>query len=135
MLKIEDLKLKDTRVLIRLDLNVPLKNGRVTDDFRIRAALPTVNYCLSQGASVVIMSHLGRPGGEYREELSLISVGETLADLLETQVKFTDDCVSEDAISVSKELRPGEIHLLENLRFHKGEKRNDERFYRDCSKV
>ncbi len=128
MLKLEDLKLKDTRVLIRLDLNVPLKNGRVTDDFRIRAALPTVNYCLSQGASVVIMSHLGRPGGEYREELSLISVGETLADLLETQVKFTDDCVSEDAISVSKELRPGEIHLLENLRFHKGEKRNDERF-------
>lgn len=128
MLKIEDLKLKDTRVLIRLDLNVPLKNGRVTDDFRIRAALPTVNYCLSQGASVVIMSHLGRPGGKYREELSLISVGETLADLLETQVKFTDDCVSEDAISVSKELRPGEIHLLENLRFHKGEKRNDERF-------
>ena len=77
MLKIEDLKLKDTRVLIRLDLNVPLKNGRVTDDFRIRAALPTVNYCLSQGASVVIMSHLGRPGGEYREELSLISVSET----------------------------------------------------------
>jgi phosphoglycerate kinase len=74
------------------------------------------------------MSHLGRPGGKYSEELSLISVGETLADLLETQVKFTDDCISEDAISVSRELRPGEIHLLENLRFHKGEKRNNERF-------
>ncbi len=128
MRKLEDLKLKDSRVLIRLDLNVPLKDGHITDDFRIRAALPTVKHCLSQGASVVIMSHLGRPGGKYSEELSLISVGETLADLLETQVKFTDDCISEDAISVSRELRPGEIHLLENLRFHKGEKRNNERF-------
>ena len=128
MWKLEDLKLKDTRVLIRLDLNVPLKGGYVTDDFRIRTALPTVKYCLSQGASVVIMSHLGRPGGKYREELSLISVGEILADLLETQVKFTEDCISEDAISVSRELRPGEIHLLENLRFHNGETENESHF-------
>jgi len=128
MRKLEDLKLKDSRVLIRLDLNVPLKDGHITDDFRIRAALPTVKHCLSQGASVVIMSHLGRPGGKYSEELSLISVGETLADLLETQVKFTDDCISEDAISVSRELRPGEIHLLENLRFHNGETENESHF-------
>ncbi len=128
MRKLEDLNLRGTRVLLRLDLNVPLHDGRVADDFRIRAALPTIKHCFSQGASVVIMSHLGRPGGEYREELSLIPVGETLADFIESPLKFSDDCISNDAITVSHELHAGEVHLLENLRFHKGETANDSHF-------
>ncbi|MFQ6608725.1 MAG: phosphoglycerate kinase [Fidelibacterota bacterium] len=128
MRKLKDLNLTNTRVLMRLDLNVPLQNGRIADDFRIRAALPTIEYCLSRNAAIVIMSHLGRPGGIYQNELSLVPVGETLSDLLECPVKFSDSCVSPDAIAVSKELRSGEIHLLENLRFFEEETENDIRF-------
>ena len=121
-----DLKYK--RVLIRVDFNVPLKNGVVTDDFRIRAAVPTIQHCLNSGASVVLMSHLGRPNGEVIPELSLMPVGETLADLLEKSIKFSHDCVSEDARDVSLGLSSGEVHLLENLRFHQEETTNDLNF-------
>ncbi|MFH1851812.1 MAG: phosphoglycerate kinase [Candidatus Neomarinimicrobiota bacterium] len=120
--------LKGKRVLIRVDFNVPLKNGQVTDDFRIRAALPTIQHCLNTGASVVLMSHLGRPKGKVIDELSLMPVGETLADLLEKSIKFSHDCVSEDARDVSLGLSPGEVHLLENLRFHEEETSNDANF-------
>ena len=118
-------ELKGKRVLIRVDFNVPIANDRVVDDFRIRAVLPTIQYCLKAGANVVLMSHLGRPNGNHNPELSLIPVGETLADLLEMPIKFSDDCVSEDAHDVSLGLRGGEIHLLENLRFHAEETQND----------
>lgn len=129
MLKtINNFDLKNKRVLIRVDFNVPLENGVVTDDFRIRMALPTINKCLESGASVVIMSHLGRPKGEVKPELSMIPVGEKLAELVELPIKFSDDCVSEDARDVSLGLMPGEIHLLENLRFHKEETDNDPKF-------
>ncbi len=120
--------LKGKRILIRVDFNVPLNNGAVADDFRIRAALPTIQHCLNSGASVVLMSHLGRPKGEVKPELSLVPVGETLADLLEKSIKFSDDCVSEDARDVSLGLSHGEVHLLENLRFHKEETDNDPHF-------
>ena len=93
--------LKDKRLLMRVDFNVPINNGRVTDDFRLRAALPTIQHCLQQGAAVVLMSHLGRPKGKVVDNLSLISVGETLADLLEMPIKFSDDCISEDARDTS----------------------------------
>ena len=129
MLKtINNFDLKNKRVLIRVDFNVPLEDGVVTDDFRIRMALPTINKCLDSGASVVIMSHLGRPKGQVKPELSLIPVGEKLAELVELPVKFSDDCVSEDARDVSLGLMPGEIHLLENLRFYNEETDNDPKF-------
>ena len=129
MLKtINNFDLKNKRVLIRVDFNVPLDNGVVTDDFRIRMALPTINQCLDSGASVVLMSHLGRPNGQVVPELSLIPVGEKLAELIELPIKFSDDCISEDARDVSLGLMPGEIHLLENLRFYNEETDNDARF-------
>lgn len=129
MLKtINNFDLKNKRVLIRVDFNVPLENGIVTDDFRIRMALPTINKCLESGASVVIMSHLGRPKGKVNPDLSLIPVGEKLAELVELPIKFSDDCVSEDARDVSLGLMPGEIHLLENLRFYNEETDNDPKF-------
>ena len=120
--------LKDKRLLMRVDFNVPIDNGRVTDDFRLRAALPTIQHCLQQGAAVVLMSHLGRPKGKVVDNLSLISVGETLADLLEMPIKFSDDCISEDARDTSLGISAGEIHLLENLRFHDEETLNDPQF-------
>ena len=120
--------LKDKRILMRVDFNVPLDNGHVTDDFRIRATLPTIQHCLQQGAAVVLMSHLGRPNGKIDDALSLIPVGETLADLLEMPIKFSDDCISEDARDTSLGTNPGEVHLLENLRFHDEETLNDSPF-------
>ncbi len=129
MLKtINNFDLKNKRVLIRVDFNVPLSNDQVTDDFRIRMALPTINHCLDSGASVVLMSHLGRPKGQIDPELSLMPIGEKLAELIELPIKFSDDCISEDARDVSLGLRTGEIHLLENLRYYIEETDNDPQF-------
>ncbi|MEE8437328.1 MAG: phosphoglycerate kinase [Candidatus Neomarinimicrobiota bacterium] len=119
---------KDKRILLRVDFNVPMNGGLVLDDFRIRAAVPTIQHCLRQGASIVLMTHLGRPDGKENSELSLMPVGEILADLLEMPIKFSANCISEDARNVTIGLKPGEIHLLENLRFHKEEQQNDPRF-------
>ena len=126
-------KLDNERVLIRVDFNVPIENGEIMDDFRIRAALPTIKHCLDGGASVVLMSHLGRPNGVVNEELSLMPIGEKLCDLLEISIKFSHDCVSEDATDVSLGLQPGEVHLLENLRFHNAETKNDLDFSKKLS--
>ena len=120
--------LKDKRVLLRVDFNVPISENKVTDNFRIVSALPTIQHCLKSGAKIIIMSHLGRPGGKVVPELSLISVGELLADLLEMPIKFSDDCISEDSHDVTLGLRSGEIHLLENLRFHPEEDKNEKDF-------
>jgi len=120
--------LKDKRILMRVDFNVPLNNGRITDDFRLRAVVPTIQHCLEQGAAVVLMSHLGRPKGKIDDDMSLIPVGEHLADLLEMPIKFSDDCISEDALDTSLGISAGEIHLLENLRFHNEEILNDSQF-------
>jgi len=126
ILTLFDLKLK--RVLIRVDFNVPIQNGKVADDFRVRAVLPTIKHCLNEGASIVLISHLGRPEGQINPAMSLMPVGETLAGLLEMPIKFSDNCVSSDAKDVSLGLKPGEVHLLENLRFHDDETKNDKRF-------
>jgi len=120
--------LKGKSILMRVDFNVPLDGERVSNNFRIKSALPTINTCLEAGAAVVLMSHLGRPNGEPDSELSMIPVGEELAELLEMPIKFSDDCVSNDAIDTSLSLKSGEIHLLENLRFHSGEKSNEHGF-------
>jgi len=113
--------LKDKRVLIRVDYNVPIEDGVVKDAYRIQCSIPTIKECLESGASVVLMSHLGRPKGKINEAYSLISVGEVLSDFLEIPIKFSHDCISEDAINVTIGLYPGEVHLLENLRFHNAE--------------
>ena len=125
---ITDLKLNRKRVLIRVDFNVPLNGGVVVDDLRIRASLPTIKHCLNEGASVVLMSHLGRPNGEIVPAMSLDPVAFCLEDLLGREVMFSEDCISEDAIGLSQQMLPREVHLLENLRFHKGETDNDPEF-------
>ena len=119
---------KQKRVLMRVDFNVPIENDRVVDSFRIRSAIPSIKECLESGTSLVLMSHLGRPNGKIDEKYSLVPVGEALSDILEIPIKFSYDCISEDAINVTIGLRPGEIHLLENLRFHSGETNNDPEF-------
>ena len=128
MNKITDLDLKGKRVLIRVDFNVPLNGGIVADNFRIRASLPTIKHCLNEGASVVLMSHLGRPKGEVVPALSLDPVAFCLEDLLEREVMFSEDCISDDAIRLSQQMLPREVHLLENLRFYPGEINNDSEF-------
>ncbi len=128
MNKITDLDLKGKRVLIRVDFNVPLNGGIVADDFRIRESLPTIKHCLNEGASVVLMSHLGRPKGEVVPALSLDPVAFCLEDLLEREVMFSEDCISDDAIGLSQQMLPREVHLLENLRFYPGEINNDSEF-------
>ena len=126
--------IKGQTILIRLDLNVPIHEEVIQDDFRIKSCLPTINYCLEEGAAVVLMSHLGRPKGKYSKDFSLMPVGEHLASLLEIPIKFSSDCISQDAIDTSLSLKPGEVHLLENLRFHKEESENDSLFSNKLSK-
>jgi phosphoglycerate kinase len=126
--------IKGQTILLRLDLNVPIINGIIQDDFRIKACLPTIKHCLKEGAAVVIMSHLGRPEGTYSDDLSLIPIGEHLASLLELPIKFSKDCISQDALDTSLSLKSGEVHLLENLRFHKEETQNDSVFSNKLSK-
>ena len=125
---IKSFDLKGQTILMRLDLNVPINDDKIEDDFRIRSCLPTINYCLESGASIVIMSHLGRPKGQYNSNYSLIPVGESLAAMLEIPIKFSEDCISQDAIDTSMSLKSGEVHLLENLRFYKEEQNNDPEF-------
>ena len=95
---IKSFDIKGQTVLMRLDLNVPLSGERIDDDFRIKACLPTINYCLNEGASIVIMSHLGRPDGKYDNKYSLIPVGESLASMLEIPIKFSEDCINQNPI-------------------------------------
>jgi len=113
---------------MRLDLNVPLSGEIILDEFRIKASLPTIKYCLNEGAAIVIMSHLGRPEGKASSQYSLIPVGEALASMLEMPIKFSEDCISQESIDTSLSLKPGEIHLLENLRFYTEEEDNNPEF-------
>jgi len=125
---IRDTDVKGKRVLVRVDFNVPLDQGRVADDTRIRAALPTIQYLMEQGARVILMSHLGRPKGKVKEELRLIPVAERLSELLDRPVAMAVDCVGEEVETAVDRLRSGDVLLLENLRFHPGEEANDPEF-------
>ncbi len=122
---LRDLDVKGKKVLVRVDFNVPIKDGKVGDDTRIQAALPTLNYLLDQGAALILTSHLGRPKGEAKPEFSLAPVAEYLGGLVDVPVKFAGDCLGDVAKAAAAALQPGEILLLENTRFHKGEKKND----------
>lgn len=115
---VRDIDVKGKRVLMRVDFNVPLAGGEVSDDERIRAALPTIKHILGQGASLVLMSHLGRPKGKPSPEFSLKPAADRLAKLLGREVEFAPDCVGPEVVTMAEALKPGEVLLLENLRFH-----------------
>jgi len=127
-MRLEDLPVENRRVFVRVDFNVPLENGRVTDDGRIRAALPTVEFLRNKGARIILGSHLGRPKGKPDDAFRMTPVANVLANLTEGRVVTASDCVGDEVQSLADALAPGEILLLENLRFHPGEKSNDPEF-------
>jgi phosphoglycerate kinase len=122
---VRDIDLKGKRVLMRVDFNVPMADGKVTDDKRIRAALPTIKYVLDQGASLLLMSHLGRPKGGFEAQFSLKAAADVLAGLLGIPVKMAPDCVGPEVEAMAKAIKPGEVIMLENTRFHPEEEKND----------
>jgi phosphoglycerate kinase len=134
-LTIAQLDLARRRVFVRADLNVPLDHGTVTDDTRLRAVVPTIQYALKAGASVVLASHLGRPKGKVSPELSLRPIAERLEALLDQHVELAPDCVGPAALDRARALSPGQVLLLENLRFHPEEEANDDGFARSLAEL
>jgi phosphoglycerate kinase len=122
---VKDIDLKGKRVLMRVDFNVPMEGGKVTDDKRIKAALPTIRYVLEQGSSLILMSHLGRPKGGFDPEFSLKAASEVLAGHLGIPVRVAPDCVGPEVEKMAQALKPGEVLMLENTRFHPEEEKND----------
>src|SRR6185503_16283636 len=151
-LSIRDLDLKGKRVFIRVDFNVPIKDGKVDDDTRIRAAIPTINYATEHGARVILASHLGRPKGQRVDKYSLRPVQTRLQELLGTpatevvtdspigatlpkSISFAEDCVGDGARAAVNALKEGDVLLLENLRFHAEEEKNDEAFAKELASL
>lgn len=125
---VRDIDLGGKTVLVRVDYNVPLEHGLITDDYRIKKSLPTINYLLEQNCKIVLISHLGRPEGPHDKSCSLATCAKRLGELLDKKVGFVTDCISDEAKKKIAELNQGEILLLENLRFYKEEEANDDAF-------
>ena len=132
---VADAQLKGKKVLLRCDFNVPLKNGVIGDDTRIRAALDTLRYILDQGGAVIACSHLGRPKGQVVPEMSLKPVAARLSELLGREVTMAPDCVGPETKALAEALQPGQVLLLENLRFHKEEEKNDPAFAKELASL
>ena len=134
---ITDIDVSGKKILLRCDFNVPMdkEKGIITDDGRIKATLPTINYLLQHGAAVIACSHLGRPKGEWKPELSLVPVSIRLSELLAKPVKMAKDVIGEDAKKLAAELKSGEIMLLENLRYHTQEEKNDPEFAKELASM
>ena len=127
---ITDIDVSGKKVLVRVDFNVPIKDGVIKDDTRIAAAVPTINYLLQHGAGVILMSHLGRPKGQVKPELTLAPVAARLSEILDMPVEFSQDCIGSEAENAAASLDCGKVLLLENLRFHPEEEKNDPEFAR-----
>lgn len=135
MKNISSYNFKNKRALIRVDFNVPLNKEReITDDTRLKAAIPTIKHVLNEGGSVVLMSHLGRPENGFEERYSLKHLVNHLSDLLQTEVDFVNDCIGSDAEATTKNIKSGDVILLENLRFYPEEKKGDKTFAKKLSK-
>ena len=133
---IKDIDIKDKKLLIRVDFNVPLDEDlNITDDNRIRAALPTIEYALEKGAKIILMSHLGRPKGEVKENMRLTPVAKRLEELLNQPVKKTDDCIGPEVVEIIDKMSSGDIVLLENLRFHNEETKNNPEFAKKLAQL
>jgi phosphoglycerate kinase len=131
---IDEIEVKGKRVFIRADFNVPMdEKGTITDDMRIRSTLPTINSILTRGGSVILTSHLGRPKGKPEKKYSLAPVAKKLSELLKREVLFVEECVGKEVEEKAKGLKPGQVLLLENLRFHSEEEKNDENFARQLA--
>jgi phosphoglycerate kinase len=136
MKNIRDLDIKEKKVLIRVDFNVPLdEQGNITDDTRIREVLPTINHALDEHAKIIIISHLGRPEGQRQDKFSLAPVAKRLSRLLDKEVKLAPDCIGPEVEGMVGQMVSGDILLLENLRFHNEEKKNDPEFSKKLAKL
>ncbi len=134
MKNIKDLDIREKRVLIRVDFNVPMdEQGNITDDIRIRGVLPTINYALDEQAKIIICSHLGRPGGKRAGKFSLAPVAKRLSRLINKEVRMAPDCIGPEVREMVARMRPGDVLLLENLRFHREEQENDPEFARQLA--
>ena len=132
---VEDIDVSGKKVLVRCDFNVPTKGGKITSDKRIVAALPTIRYLIDKNCAVILCSHMGKPKGEWKADLSLAVVAERLSELLGQEVKMAKDVIGEDAKTLAANLKGGEVMLLENLRFHKEEEKNDPAFAKELASM
>ncbi len=133
--RVQDMDVRDKRVFVRVDYNVPLDGGKITDDTRIRASIPTIDFLRDRGAKIILASHLGRPKGEIKDSLRLAPVAEALSKLIDTHVAYARDVIGDDAKRVARDLKPGDVALIENLRFDPREEKNDPEFARALSSL